>query len=82
MRFLSLDEGGVQPSYNDWQAHFTRIDLERALQSLSEQERAVAELYLYEGQKLTTIARAVNLPPREAQRLLESALAKLQAALR
>lgn len=72
----------VEPWYDDWQAHFTRIDLERALQSLTEPERAVAEAFLFQQLGRRKLARAVNLPPREAQRLLESALAKLQAALR
>lgn len=72
----------VEPVYDDWAEHITRIDLERALQSLCEQTREVAELYLYQGKSLTAIARQLQRPRREVETLLQSALAKLQEALR
>lgn len=72
----------VEPVYDDWTEHITRIDLERAWQSLCAQEREIAELYLYHGKSLTAIARQLQRPRRAVETLLHSALAKLQEALR
>jgi RNA polymerase sigma factor (sigma-70 family) len=72
----------VEPLYDDWIEHITRIDLERALQSLPPERRAVVELYLYEGKSITAIARLLRRPRREVEALLQHALETLRNALR
>lgn len=80
MRFLPAGAGDC--GYDDWSEQFTRLDLERALQSLPSEAREVVELYLYDGQSITAIARQLKRPRREVEALLQHALETLRNALR
>lgn len=80
MRFLPAGAGDC--AYDDWSEQFTRIDLERALQSLPSEAREVVELYLYEEKSITAIARQLSRPRREVEALLQQAFETLRNALR
>lgn len=68
--------------YDDWSEHITRIDLERAFESLSAEERLLVELHLIHGKSARAIARLQKRPIREVETLLQQALEKLRNALR
>lgn len=86
MRFVSLEAlletGGEEPFYDDWDEQILRLDWERALASLSAEERAVVMLHLEEGKSARAIARIQRRRIAEVEAMLQQALEKLRHALR
>ncbi|MCX7924395.1 MAG: hypothetical protein N2554_01130 [Fimbriimonadales bacterium] len=68
-------------AYDDWEQQILRIDVQHALERLSESERALVELYL-QGKNLNALSRALHRSRRELEAELNRALETLRQALR